>query len=368
MFNLNGKYEILVVDDEVNISVFIKELLERDPNIEVTLVESGKEAIELYRDRHFPLVITDYKMPGMNGIELMQEIQKMYPPCQVILTTGFEDKSIIVEGLQNGVCDFITKPYDRLRLEMAVKKGIEKHQLIFQNIQYQENLEALVAEKTEKLDVVLFETIRALNTIIEDKDPFTANHQARTACLAIYIAETMGCSRNDIVGLRIAGYLHDIGKIYVPTEFLSKPGKLSKNEFQLIKDHSTKSYNILKKIPFDYNVAEIAWHHHEKMDGSGYPQGLTEKDIQPMALILTVADIFEAMVSHRPYRKALSVETALNELRNGAGVLFSSEVVDALLHIITKFEASHVDASIDMFLDELVDSKQLSKATMQYSL
>ena len=183
---------------------------------------------------------------------------------------------------------------------------------------------------------VLEGAIEAIAMTLEMRDPYTAGHQQRVARLACAIAEEMGLPQQQIDGLRIAGLMHDLGKVTIPAEILSKPSKLTETEFSIIKNHPQVAYDILKKIDFPWPVADIVLQHHEYLDGSGYPQGLKEKDILLEARILTVSDVVEAMASHRPYRPALGIERALDEIKFGKGTKFDASVVDACLAIFAK--------------------------------
>ncbi|MBI2909368.1 MAG: HD-GYP domain-containing protein [Chloroflexi bacterium] len=201
-----------------------------------------------------------------------------------------------------------------------------------------ETLEERVQERTEELERtvgtlqrVLGGTVEAISTIVEKRDPYTAGHQQRVSLLACAIAEEMGLTRKQIDGIDIAGVIHDIGKIAIPSEILSTPRQLSGNEFDLIRIHSQAGYDILKTIEFPWPVAQIVLQHHERMDGSGYPAGLAGEDILPEARIIAVADVVEAMSSHRPYRPALGVAKALEEIYEKKGVFYDAPVVDACL-------------------------------------
>jgi putative nucleotidyltransferase with HDIG domain len=174
----------------------------------------------------------------------------------------------------------------------------------------------------------------------EIRDPYTAGHQQRVAKLACAIAQEMGLPEEQIQGIRVAGTLHDIGKIYVPGEILSKPGQLRKNELNLIKDHAEVGYDLLKTIEFSWPVAQVVLQHHERMDGSGYPEGLSGDDILIEARIMGVADVIEAMASHRPYRPALSVEKALLEIIQKKDKLYDPQVVDACLKLFSEKQFS----------------------------
>jgi PAS domain S-box-containing protein/putative nucleotidyltransferase with HDIG domain len=177
-------------------------------------------------------------------------------------------------------------------------------------------------------------TVTALATAVETRDPYTAGHQRGVAQLACAIAAELGFSADRVEGIRVMGFLHDIGKIAIPAEILSKPGRLSEYEFNIVKFHSQVSYDILKEVDFPWQVALAVLQHHEKLDGSGYPHGLMGEDIIPEARILTVADVVEAMASHRPYRASLGIDQAIAEISQNRGVLYDPEVVDACLTVL----------------------------------
>jgi putative nucleotidyltransferase with HDIG domain len=198
--------------------------------------------------------------------------------------------------------------------------------------QYAKNLE----KNFEKMQRILNQTVGALATALEIRDPYTAGHQRRVSQLATAIAEEMGLSKDQIEGIVVAGTIHDIGKIYVPSEILTKPGKLSELEFTLVKTHCQAGYDIIKEIEFPWPVADIILQHHEKINGSGYPHGLTGPEILIEAKILMVADVVEAMASHRPYRPSLGIDAALEEIFRNKGILYDPEVVDACIRLFLK--------------------------------
>jgi len=175
--------------------------------------------------------------------------------------------------------------------------------------------------------------VEALASVTEIRDPYTAGHQQRVAKIATAIASEFGLPRDMTEGIRVAGTLHDIGKIAVPAEILTKPSALLDMEFGLVKTHSQVGYQILKGIDFPWPVAEAVLQHHERLDGSGYPRGLGADEIIPEARILGVSDVVEAMASHRPYRPAFGIEVALEEIVRGRGSIFDPEVCDTCLKI-----------------------------------
>jgi putative nucleotidyltransferase with HDIG domain len=187
----------------------------------------------------------------------------------------------------------------------------------------------MLKQSYEKLQRTLETMVEAIAAMAETRDPYTAGHQVRVTRLACAIAEAMGLSAERIKEIRIAATLHDIGKMHIPAEILSKPGKLTEIEFMMIKSHPQGGYDILKDIEFPSSVAIIVLQHHERLDGSGYPQGLKGDDILLEARILAVADVVEAMSSHRPYRPALGEGTALEEIIHNKGILYDEKVVEA---------------------------------------
>jgi len=188
-------------------------------------------------------------------------------------------------------------------------------------------------QNLERMRKALSATVRSISRAAEMKDPYTAGHQLRVADLAVAIAAEMGLSVDRRDFIRTASTIHDIGKIAIPTEILSKPAKLSNPEFGLIKTHSQSGFDILKDIDFPWPVADVVLQHHERMDGSGYPRGLKAENILLEARILAIADVVEAIASHRPYRPALSIDIALEEISRNKGILYDADVVDACLRL-----------------------------------
>jgi len=187
-----------------------------------------------------------------------------------------------------------------------------------------------------KLKQITSSVIKTLTITVEKRDPYTAGHQLRVSLLAVKIAEKLGLSTEEIEGIKVASLLHDVGKIAVPIEILSKPGKISIHEYSIIQDHPQIGYDIVKEIEFPWPVAEMILQHHERLNGTGYPNGLRGNEISLGAKIICVADVVEAMMSHRPYRQALGKETALNELKINKNILYDKDVVDACFSIFSE--------------------------------
>ncbi|MCX6009176.1 MAG: HD domain-containing protein [Chloroflexi bacterium] len=197
-------------------------------------------------------------------------------------------------------------------------------------------LERKIQQDIESLRGVLTETVKSIVILGETRDPYTAGHQQRVAELACAIAGEMGLSEDQIEGIRVMGVIHDIGKVAVPAEILSRPGKLSNYEFGIIKTHPQAAYDILKGLEFPWPVAQAILQHHERLNGSGYPNGLSGEDIILEARILGVSDVVEAMASHRPYRPALGMDKALNEISQNKGTVYDANVVDVCLKLFTQ--------------------------------
>jgi PAS domain S-box-containing protein/putative nucleotidyltransferase with HDIG domain len=220
-----------------------------------------------------------------------------------------------------------------------------KHFLIFhRDITNRKHADEHLTESFERLRRSLESTVSALASALEMRDPYTAGHQQRVTDLACAIAEEMGLADDHIDGIRLAGLIHDIGKINIPAEILNKPGQLTEIEYSLFKNHPQVGHDVLKTVEFPWPVAQIVLQHHERMDGSGYPQGLSGEEIMLEARILAVADIVEAIASHRPYRPARGAGDALEEILHNKGTLYDSEVVDACLRVFYEkgFNFDHV--------------------------
>jgi HD-GYP domain-containing protein (c-di-GMP phosphodiesterase class II) len=215
----------------------------------------------------------------------------------------------------------------------VIWNGTKQSQVIYKDITENKRAEEKLRETLENLRKSIKTTIQVLGTASEARDPYTAGHQKRVADLARIIATEMGLPHDTIEGIRIAGSIHDIGKLSIPAEILSKPSKLTEIEFALIKEHSQGGYEMLKNVESSWPLAEIVYQHHERMNGSGYPRNLKGDAILLEARILAVADVVEAMDSHRPYRPTLGIDAALEEIEKNKGILYDNTVADTCLKL-----------------------------------
>ncbi|MDQ7836002.1 MAG: response regulator [Humidesulfovibrio sp.] len=208
--------------------------------------------------------------------------------------------------------------------------------MVLRNVALRKQAEAELLESMQALRTAFRQTVRALASMAEKRDPYTAGHQQRVARLACAIGGEMGLPADSLEGLEVSGTLHDVGKVYVPAEILSKPARLSHMEMGIMKSHSEVGFEILREVNFPWPVARTVLEHHERLDGSGYPGGLKGTEISLEARILAVADVVEAMSSHRPYRAALGLPLALEEIKAGRGKVYDPEVVDACLALLNR--------------------------------
>lgn len=325
-------FHIMVVEDDELARDMIKQNVE-SAGYECTIAESGVDALKIIDagKKNVDVIITDIRMPGLNGIELTMKVKDRYD-TDVIVMTGFAEDFTYDKVIESGASDFFQKPINPRELMLRLKRVL-KERILFAE-RNQADLE--LKQSFDKLRRAQDQTVVALASASEIRDPYTSGHQQRVTKLACAIAENMDLSENQIEGLRIAGLLHDIGKISVPAEILSKPGKITQDEYNIIKQHCQIGYEILKGIEFPWPVAQIVLQHHEKMNGSGYPQGLIGEEILLEARILTVADVMEAMSSHRPYRAGLGIDKALDEVMNNKSTFFDPAVVDICWDLFSK--------------------------------
>lgn len=323
----HGQPHILVVDDEETLRYLIREGVERS-GYGCSVASDGLEALKILEEKGADVVISDIMMPGMDGIELAKRIKEEYD-ADVILITGFIDEYSYDKVIEIGVSDFLEKPIGMHELILRLRRVLRERT----NIRERNRAEEELRDSLKKLRTAMESIVEAMGLAIEKKDPYTSGHQKRVATLAGAIAKEMGLPQDQIDGVRMAAMIHDIGKNAIPGQILSKPAELTKLEMGMIKEHPQIGYDILKGIEFPWPVAQMVLQHHERIDGSGYPQGLLGDAIYLAAKILGVADVVEAMASHRPYRASLGLERAMDEISKNSGILYDPDVVDAGLRL-----------------------------------
>jgi putative two-component system response regulator len=337
---------ILIVDDEKSIRKTFEVFLKKEGH-KVFLSEDVNSALEIVEKNSLDLIITDIIMPRITGIELLNLLKEKEPDIPIIIMTGEPTVETAKKAVKDNANDYLIKPVSKYNLLKAANYALKQKELIeskkkleAENKEYRNNLEILVKRRTESLEKAVHSTITTIAEILESKDPYTAGHEKKVGNLALAIAEKMNLSKKQKDCIYFAGYLHDIGKLLVPAEILSKPGKLSRAEYCVVKDHVESGCKLLKNIELPWPVEEVVYQHHERIDGSGYPQNLKGEKISIEAKILAVSDVVEAMASHRPYRPSFSVKTALDEIGKNNGILYDEDVVKATLDlfIIDKYK------------------------------
>jgi putative two-component system response regulator len=321
--------KVLCVDDEQNfLSACHRKFRERF-NIDTAL--GGEAGLDkMAKNGPYAVVVSDLRMPGMNGIKFLAKVKETSPDTVRIMLTGFADLTTAMEAVnQDNLFRFLSKPCPLDVLENALKEGIRQYQLIQTEREY---------HVLKKWNESLGGLIQAFIKLVASKDPYTAGHQLRVSQLSTAIAKSLDLSDDTIEKVTMAAMIHDIGKIYVPVEFLNKPGQLNSLELDIVKMHSQIGHDILKPINFPFPIHEIVLQHHEMIDGSGYPLGLKGPEILLEAKIIAVSDMVEATAHHRPYRQAKGLEQAINELTAERGTKYDSKISDAAIELLTSKE------------------------------
>ncbi len=374
--DIANSIRILAVDDESSILMLYEETLRPESNpthFSLTLCSQAEEALDTVRraveeGKPFTVAFLDVRMPpGPDGVWLAEQIRALDPYIEIVMVTGYSDTKpdeIASRVPPSDKLLYLQKPFHNLeiqhfaaslstkwlgerelrkirddlegRIEQRTIELIKLNEQLKQDIVRRENAEAEAQSTLAKLRSAMGGVVQAMALTVERRDPYTAGHQRRVSDLARGVAAEMGLPSHQIDGIRMAGLIHDLGKICVPAEILSKPGQLTEVEHTLIKDHPQVGYEILKGIEFPWPVAQIVLQHHERIDGSGYPAGLAGDDIIIEAKTLAVADVVEAMASHRPYRPTLGRDMALEEISKNRGVKYDPYVVDACVKLLTE--------------------------------
>jgi putative nucleotidyltransferase with HDIG domain len=325
---------ILVVDDEEPIREIISSMLGA-AGYKTRQASSGMEALAvLNASGEFELMLSDLMMAEMDGIALLERSKEKFPDMPVIMVTAVHDISVALAAIRNGAYDYLLKPFEREQLLAMVRRALEHRRLKLENRAYQSNLESLVAARTEQLRQAMTDlersydiTLEALGDALDLKDAETEGHSKRVTAFTIAMARAMGLSTERIRVIARGAFLHDIGKMAIPDAILRKPGALTPEETDIMREHCFRGYQMLKKIPFLSEAAEIVYTHQERYDGTGYPRGLHGDQIPMGARIFSVADTLDAITSDRPYRAAQSIAVAREEVERFCGRQFDPEVV-----------------------------------------
>ena len=338
--NKREQESILVVDDEPHVVDILAKHL-RIEGYAASTAENAREALEKIRQEEYSLLLSDIRMPGMSGLELLRKARAIAPDMAVVMVTAVLDREAAVEALRCGAYDYLVKPFDLDDVTLSINRALEKRRLVLENRDYQLNLEKKVEERTRDLAgknreirELSLNAIKALVFALEAKHKYTEGHSRRVAAHAAGIAAGMGLLQDEIDRIELAGLLHDIGKIGIRDSILNKAGPLTEEEFEHVKTHPLVGERILQPIDELKGIVEYVKHEHERWDGSGYPDGLKGDEIPLGARIIAVADVFDALTSARAYRGAYKIKPALEMMRGGRGSHFDPEVLDAFLNMI----------------------------------
>ena len=336
---MDKKYNILLVDDEEDNLALLYRTLRGAYNLEKTT--SSLHALEILKEKHFELVISDHKMPEMDGVEFLKHVQVHYPSTMRILLTAYSDANILIDAINYAkIYRYVKKPFNPEELQLIVSSALEYYQLKYDNDKLINDLKELFSG-----------TIKAIMEALDAKDSYTSGRSKRITYYSIIVAKQLGLSTIDTGKVELAGMLHDIGMIGVSDEILYKIDALSQEEYDEIKKHITYSVKILEDIKQLKDVVEIIKYHHEKYDGTGYPYGVKGEDIPLGSRIIAVADAFDSIISNRIYRNKIELQDALNEIKKGALTQFDPVVVKAFEDSFDAISAAVSESELSSYKD-----------------
>jgi len=361
---------ILVVDDEEAIREIVSSML-TSARFSTCQASSGSEALALLASgEQFDLVLSDLMMAGMDGLALLERTKEKFPDVPVVMVTAVHDIQAALGAIRNGAYDYLLKPFEREQLLATVHRALENRRLKRENDAYRTNLEALVAARTQQLKSAMADlkrsynvTIEALGDVLDYKDAETEGHSRRVTTFTIAMAKQLGLPKEDIETIAFGAFLHDIGKVKIPDAILTKPGKLTSDEYEHMKEHCYLGYKLVSKIPFLAHSAEIVYAHQEYYDGTGYPRGLKGEEIPLGARIFAIADTLDAITSDRPYRRKRPLEAAKDEIRRCSGTQFDPQMVEVFMRIpdtVWDDLRKQVDEQKSPFLTELAATARTS--------
>jgi response regulator RpfG family c-di-GMP phosphodiesterase len=337
---------ILVVDDDLAVRELLAEGLDSF-GYPARTAGGAAEALLIIKEESPTLILSDIDMPDGNGLDLLRDIKAHDSDLDVIMVTGAIDADTAVQAIRQGASDYVTKPFNLEEVQIVVERTLDKRRLILENRAHQERLEELVEQRTAeiakknreveelygKLENTYESTLQALVTALDFRDNETQGHSYRVVQYAVVVAERLGIGEPELTEIRRGAILHDVGKIGVPDAVLRKPGKLNDDEWAEMLKHPEMGFRMLQHIPFLAPALDIVLSHQERYDGTGYPRGLKGEKIPLGARIFAVVDTFDAMTSDRPYRKALTIRNARDEIVRCSGTQFDPNVADAFLSI-----------------------------------
>ncbi len=330
---------VLIVDDEAASRKMLATLLAHE-NISCKTAAGAEEALQILETQPFDAVIADLQMPKVSGMQLLAEVRRHYPEVAFLIGTGVDDVRVGVRAMREGADDYLVKPFESEIVMACLERAFQKKRLEREVENYRSHLEEMVAVQTQQLRGALRQiessyesTLEALGAAIDLRDSSTAGHSRRVFLYSIEIAKALNLTEHQLTVIGFGALLHDIGKLAIPDRILLKSGSLTEEERRIMQQHVQLGYGMIKGIEFLAEPAEIILTHHERCDGSGYPRGLKAEGIPIGAKIFAVADTVDAMTSDRPYRAALPLQAAQEQIRCGSGKQYDPGVADVYLRI-----------------------------------
>jgi putative nucleotidyltransferase with HDIG domain len=343
--------KILVVDDEQAIGELLSSAL-RSKGFDCRNCLFGREALSLLEQQSFDVMISDLRMPEISGLDLLLQVRRTHPHVAFLMLTAMDDTRVGVQAMKDGADDYLVKPFQLENVLVSINRALERKCLEREVEGYRQRLEQMVDQRTRQLraaikriELTYDDTLEALAAALDLRDNETAGHSRRVTGYCLEIARVLGCPEAELRIITRGAYLHDIGKIGIPDAILLRPGKLTEAERTIMQTHVRIGYDLICRISFLVDAADIILTHHECYDGTGYPQGLVAEEIPLAARIFAVADTLDAMTSDRPYRRALPYTAARAEIIREAGRQFDPRVVKAFLSIPeSRFEAVRAES------------------------
>lgn len=345
------RVDCLVVDDEPRLRQVLVHLM-RNEGFNCFEAGNGVEAIAVLEQQSVHLIMSDLRMPRMDGLELLKQVRSRWPDTAMVMVTAVADVEVGVSCLAMGAMDYLTKPFHLEEVRARVAQALEKRRLILENRGYQEQLEDRVAVQAHRLEELFLAGLQALAQALEVKDPYTSGHSVRVSRYSAIIARALGLESATIREVALGGQVHDIGKIGVREAVLNKPGQLTEEEYAHVMTHPLVGWRILAPLLGDAPVAlNVVRSHHERVDGTGVPDGLRGEQIPLEARIAAVADSFDAMTSGRPYRGVeLTMDQALREIESNCDTQFDGRVVAAFLGAVRSGDLQLIPHSAELRL------------------
>ncbi len=319
---MSGKKTILIVEDDIHYGEILHDAL-TDFGYHTLLAYSATGGIDIIRQEKLDLVISDLIMPGINGIELAESVNKMSLDLPLVLLTGTNDLNLVKKALKAGVSDYIVKPININELPILIEKNLAKKNMTPPSI------------RSDKAHTLL-KALKVLMRALDAKDRYTCGHSQRVAHLATLMGTELKFNDDALYHLQLGAYLHDIGKIGIPDSILKKADSLEEYEYKIARNHPMIGSKIIKEITDISDVISIVRHHHERFDGSGYPDGLKGDSIPLFARIIAIIDAYEALVSHRVYRNGTDEAEALAEIQQNAGKQFDPYLTTVFIRVMKR--------------------------------